>query len=132
MTRSLFTVSAVLAFSVALVAQTPAQTARPRAVPPRPAPAAQAGETIAITNARVLPVSGPAIERGTVLIRGGRIAAVGASVTIPPDARTIDATGKIVTPGWLDSGTQTGTVEIPLSAEGTADQVTTDARISAA
>ena len=77
-------------------------------------------------------MSGPAIERGTVLIVNGKIAAVGATVTIPPGARVIDATGKVVTPGWLESATQIGIVEIPSSAEGTADQTTTDLGLSAA
>jgi imidazolonepropionase-like amidohydrolase len=89
------------------------------------------GETIAITNARILPVSGPAIATGTVVIRGGRIAAVG-TMKAPDGARVIDAGGKTVTPGLLDSAVQIGIVEIPLSAEGTADQNTTDARVSAA
>jgi imidazolonepropionase-like amidohydrolase len=80
----------------------------------------------------VLPVSGAAIERGTVLMQGGHITAVGANVAVPAGARVIDATGKIVTPGWLDAGVQTGIVEIPSSAEGTADESTTDARVSAA
>jgi imidazolonepropionase-like amidohydrolase len=83
-------------------------------------------------NARIHPVSGPAIERGTVVIRGGRIAAVGAGVAVPAGARVIDGAGKIVTPGWLDAGIQIGIVEIPLSGEGTADANTTDARVSAA
>jgi imidazolonepropionase-like amidohydrolase len=87
---------------------------------------------IAIVNARILPVSGPAIERGTVVIRGGRIAAVGANVPIPVGAQTIDGAGKIVTPGFINSAVQTGIVEIPLSADGTADANTTDARVSAA
>lgn len=91
-----------------------------------------AGEAVAITNARILPVSGAAIERGTIVIRGGRIAAVGANAAVPPGARVIDAAGKTVTPGLIDSGIQTGIVEIPLSAEGTADQNTTDPRVSAA
>lgn len=128
-------VTMALLFSVAL--QPPAGQAPP---PTRPAPAAPrqaaapvpAGETIAITNARVMPVSGPAIERGTVVIRGGRIAAVGAGVPVPAGARVIDAAGKVVTPGWMDSGDQIGIVEIPLSAEGTADQATSDTRVSAA
>jgi imidazolonepropionase-like amidohydrolase len=94
--------------------------------------AAPAGETITITNARILPVSGPAIERGTIVLRGGRIAALGANVAVPSGARTVDAGGKIVTPGFIDSAVQVGIVEIPLSAEGTADQSTTDARVSAA
>jgi imidazolonepropionase-like amidohydrolase len=89
------------------------------------------GEVIAITNARILPVSGPAIESGTIVIRGGRIAAVG-TMKAPDGARVIDAGGKTVTPGLIDSATQTGIVEIPLSAQGTADESTTDARVSAA
>jgi imidazolonepropionase-like amidohydrolase len=90
------------------------------------------GETIAITGARIHVVSGPAIDRGTVVIAGGKIAAAGATVQVPPSAKKIDATGKVVTPGFLDSATQIGIVEIPLSAEGTADQATTDRGASAA
>jgi imidazolonepropionase-like amidohydrolase len=80
---------------------------------------------------RVLPVSGPAIEGGTVLIRAGKIAAVGADVQVPAGARVIDGTGKVVTPGWLESATHIGIVEIP-SAEGTADEKTTDPGLSVA
>src|SRR5688572_29191980 len=80
-----------------------------------------AAQTVAITNARIYPVAGPVIERGTVVIRDGKIPAVGASVAAPGGARVIDATGKIVTPGLLDSSTGLGTVEIGLSAEGTDD-----------
>jgi len=90
------------------------------------------GDVVAITNARILTVSGPPIERGTIVIRGGRIAAVGANVQPPAAARAIDAGGKTVTPGLIDSNIQTGIVEIPLSAAGTADENTTDARVSAA
>src|SRR5690349_16840559 len=75
--------------------------------------ATAAGPITAITNGRVFPVSGPAIERATVLIRGRQIAAVGASVAIPPGATVIDAAGKIVTPGFIESDTQIGIVEIP-------------------
>lgn len=75
--------------------------------------AAPAGaQTIAITGGRVLPVSGPPIERGTVLIRDGRIAAVGADVAIPGDAQRIDATGKIVTPGLVNATTQLTVVDV--------------------
>jgi imidazolonepropionase-like amidohydrolase len=95
-------------------------------------PAAAGTEIVAIVNARVLPVSGPAIERGTVVVRDGRIAAVGANVQPPAGARIIAGEGRIVTPGLLDSGTQIGIVEIPLSASGTADERTTDPRVSAA
>ncbi|HEY0811256.1 MAG TPA: hypothetical protein VGD49_13900, partial [Longimicrobiales bacterium] len=69
-------------------------------------------QTVAITNARVHTISGPVIERGTVVIQNGKIAAVGANVSVPAGARVIDAAGKIVTPGFLDSNTALGTVEI--------------------
>jgi imidazolonepropionase-like amidohydrolase len=69
-------------------------------------------QTIAITGGRVHPVSGPVIENGTVLIRNGRIAAVGANVTVPADATRIDATGKWVTPGIVNVATTLGVVEI--------------------
>ena len=112
------------------------RTARPGAAPAPAGPAVRSvpatGESIAITNARIHPVSGPVIARGTVLLRGGQIAAFGANVTVPSGARVIDAAGKIVTPGLIDSGVQIGIVEIPLSAAGTADETTTDARVSAA
>ena len=69
-------------------------------------------QTIAITGGRVFPVSGAPIENGTVLIRDGSIVAVGASVSVPADAQRIDATGKWVTPGFVNASTQLGVVEI--------------------
>jgi imidazolonepropionase-like amidohydrolase len=77
------------------------------------APAAGA-QTVAITGARVYPVSGPRLDDATVLIRGGRIAAVGANVAIPADARRIDAAGSWVTPGLVDAMTALGVNEISL------------------
>ncbi len=65
-------------------------------------------ETYAITNARIVTVSGPVIERGTVVIRDGLIAAVGANVNAPADARVIDGTGLTVYPGLIDSDTSLG------------------------
>ncbi|HXI25725.1 MAG TPA: amidohydrolase family protein [Pyrinomonadaceae bacterium] len=69
-------------------------------------------QTIAITGGKVYPVSGPPIANGTVLIRDGVIVAVGANVNIPAGAQSIDATGKIVTPGLINSITTIGLVEI--------------------
>lgn len=65
-------------------------------------------DTFAITNARVVTVAGPVIDRGTVVIRDGLIAAVGADVTAPADARVIDGTGLTVYPGLIDSSTALG------------------------
>lgn len=62
-------------------------------------------DTYAITNARIVTVSGAVIERGTVVIRNGLIAAVGANVSAPPDARIIDGNGLTVYPGLIDSYT---------------------------
>lgn len=69
-------------------------------------------QTIAITGGTVYPVSGPKIEQATVLIRDGKIAAVGTNITIPADATRIDATGKWVTPGLIDGAGQMGLVEV--------------------
>jgi imidazolonepropionase-like amidohydrolase len=68
-------------------------------------------DTYAITNARIITVSGPVIERGTVVIRNGLIAAAGADVHAPPDARVIDGTGLNVYPGLIDSYTDLGLPE---------------------
>src|SRR6476619_1069490 len=62
-------------------------------------------DTYAITNARIVTVSGPVIDRGTVVIRNGLIAAAGANVTAPSDARVIDGTGLTSYPGLIDSYT---------------------------
>ena len=69
-------------------------------------------QTIAITGGTVYPVSGPKIENATVLIRDGRIAAVGAAVAVPAGATRIDASGKWVTPGFIDGAGQMGLREI--------------------
>ena len=92
---------------------------------------AAAAQTIAITNGKVYPVSGPVIERGTVLIRDGRIAAVGADVAVPAGARVVDAAGKVVTPGFMNAATGLGVVEIG-AVQQTNDQSLNNRRITAA
>lgn len=57
----------------------------------------------AITGARIVPVSGPPIEKGTVVVRDGIIESVGAAIGAPADARVIDGTGLTVYPGLVDS-----------------------------
>ena len=57
----------------------------------------------AITNAKIITVAGPAIERGTVVVRNGVITGVGATVAVPADARVIDGNGLTVYPGLIDA-----------------------------
>jgi len=59
--------------------------------------------SIAIRGAKIVPVSGPAIEKGAVVLRGGLIESVGENVTIPADAEVIDGTGLTVYPGLIDA-----------------------------
>ena len=77
--------------------------------------------TFAIRNARIVTVSGPDIENGTVVIRDGKIEAVGANVSVPSGAQTIDGRGLSVYPGMIDAGTNMGLVEVPQGANGTVD-----------
>ncbi|HEX8773655.1 MAG TPA: amidohydrolase family protein [Pyrinomonadaceae bacterium] len=80
-------------------------------------------DTYAITNARVVPVSGPVIERGTVVIRDGLISAVGAGVSAPADARIIEGTGLTVYPGLIDANTNLGIAQAtPTPAGGSSSQ----------
>ncbi len=64
---------------------------------------AQTNETYAIKGGTVVTVTGATIPNGVVVIRNGLIAAVGANLTIPGDARIVDATGMMVYPGLIDS-----------------------------
>ena len=66
----------------------------------------------AIKGGKVFTLAGPAIENGTVLIRDGKIVAVGAGIAIPADAQVIDATGLEVYPGMFDPVTQIGLNEV--------------------
>jgi imidazolonepropionase-like amidohydrolase len=77
----------------------------------------------AIRNAHIVTVSGPDIDNGTVVIRDGKIEAVGTSVGIPSAAQTIDARGLWVYPGMIDAATSMGLVEIGQGAPGTVDTV---------
>jgi imidazolonepropionase-like amidohydrolase len=74
-------------------------------------PAAQPG-TYVIRNATIVPVSGPRIPNGSIVIQNGRIGAVGASVQAPAGAQVIDGAGLYVFPGMIDGGTQLGLTEI--------------------
>ena len=88
-------------------------TAQEGVMPPR--------GTIPIRNARIVTVTGPDIERGTIVVRDGKIEAVGANVSVPSGAQTIDGSGLSVYPGMIDAGTNMGLVEVPQGANGTVD-----------
>ena len=65
-------------------------------------------ERVALTNAKIIPISGPVIEKGTVLIDRGKIASVGKDVEAPYDARVFDLSGKILFPGMVVAHTARG------------------------
>ena len=96
---------------------------------------AMCAETIAITNAKIYTMAGPVIEKGTIVIRDGKIESVGANVTAPSGARVIDAAGKQVLPGFIDANCHIGLSEINQvtstvdSSEGT-DPVTPQMRVT--
>jgi imidazolonepropionase-like amidohydrolase len=73
---------------------------------------------IAIRNARVVPVSSPAIPRGTVVLRNGLIEAVGAEVAVPADAWVIEGDGLTVYPGLIDALSTLGIPEAATPATG--------------
>ena len=72
----------------------------------------QPSKTYAITHAKIVTLAGSAIEDGTVVLRHGKIAAVGAGIDVPAGAQVIDAKGLQVYPGIFDSITQMGLREI--------------------
>jgi imidazolonepropionase-like amidohydrolase len=73
---------------------------------------------VALKGGKLLTVSHGTIENGTLVMQAGKITAVGAatSVNIPVDAQVIDATGKTIYPGLIDSETSLGLTEISLEA----------------
>ena len=111
----LFTVfSLVLLLCISAMAQQIGNpTAQQGVLPPR--------GTFVIRNARIVTVSGPDIENGSIVIRDGKIEAVGASVNAPAGAQQIDGRGLSVYPGMIDAGTSMGLVEVSQGASGTVD-----------
>jgi imidazolonepropionase-like amidohydrolase len=73
---------------------------------------------IAIRGGTILPVSGPPIPNGTVVLRDGKIAAIGANVAVPAGAEIVDASGKFVMPGLVDAMTSLGFAQTDLNEPG--------------
>src|SRR5258707_11350193 len=87
-------VAAAISFATPVVAQSPAPT------------------TYAITHAKLVTLAGSPIEDGTLIIKDGKIAAIGAALEVPAGAQVIDAKGLQVSPGLFDAVTQMGLSEI--------------------
>ncbi len=74
------------------------------------APAAAQDRAVAFTGARILTMAGEPIENGTLLIRDGKIIAVGTDVAIPADAKRIAAKDRVIMPGIVDTHSHIGQV----------------------
>src|SRR5262245_63318489 len=69
----------------------------------RPRAQTRAAAVVAIRNATLVTVTGGTIPNGTIVLRDGKIAALGANVTVPAGAEVVDVTGKFVSPGIIDA-----------------------------
>ncbi|HSJ08395.1 MAG TPA: amidohydrolase [Longimicrobiales bacterium] len=74
---------------------------------------AAASRPVLIRNATLLTAAGPAIRGGSILLQDGRIAAVGTNITAPAGAEVIDAGGRYVTPGLIDTHSHAGDYPAP-------------------
>ncbi len=75
---------------------------------------AEEGRTKAFVGARIIPVAGEEIEDGVLIVRAGRIDALGrqGEVAVPDDAEVIDRTGTVIFPGLVDTHTHIGDVDL--------------------
>jgi imidazolonepropionase-like amidohydrolase len=85
----------------------------------------EAPYTYAITGARIVPVSSPAIDNGTVVFSDGVITQVGASIQVPAGAQVIDGKGLTVYPGLIDMGSSAG-LDVPAIPRAENPQTTED------
>ncbi len=72
-----------------------------------------AARTTVIRNATIMTAAGPSLRGASILLRDGKIAAVGTTLDVPSDATVIDGTGKFVTPGIIDTHTHLGVYPAP-------------------
>jgi imidazolonepropionase-like amidohydrolase len=85
-----------------------------------PAQSAHDQSVLVLRGAQILPMTGPAIAQGVLVIREGKIVAVGAlgKVQIPVGANVEDASGKIIMPGIVDSHSHIGIDGSPTVSDG--------------
>ena len=83
-------------------------------------PGAPQTHAIALVGGTIHPVSGPAIEHGTLVFDKGKITIIEKGIAVPAEAHFVDVSGKHVYPGLIDANSQLGLVEIP-SVRGTRD-----------
>jgi len=69
-------------------------------------------KTIVIANARIVPVVGPDLASGTIVIKDGKIADIGAGISVPPGADIVDGKGLTAFPGMIDGYSFLGLQEI--------------------
>ena len=69
---------------------------------------AQAEDVVAIRAGKIIPIDGEEIRDGTILIKDGRIEAIGKDVEVPWDANVIDASDKVVMPGLIEAHSSRG------------------------
>jgi imidazolonepropionase-like amidohydrolase len=70
-------------------------------------------DPVALHGGTILTVTQGIIENGTLVMQNGRIIDIGAAVAIPPDARIVDVSGKVLMPGLIDGFTNLGTADYP-------------------
>jgi imidazolonepropionase-like amidohydrolase len=97
--KRLLTLAILFALGCGAAARAQTRGARAAAAPAAPA----AAQDTLIRNATVLTVSHGTLQNTDVLIRGGKIAAVGQNLKAPDGARVVDATGRFVLPGIIDA-----------------------------
>jgi imidazolonepropionase-like amidohydrolase len=83
----------------------------------RPLPRAD----VLIQDATVLDGTGRRLEHTDVMLRDGRIAAIGKTVPAPPGVQVINASGRWVTPGIVDMHSHDGDFSVPLTPDSLAD-----------